>query len=346
MHTKVYKLTKTSADDETIYREAASLIRSGKLVAFPTETVYGLGCNAFDGQAALKVFEAKGRPADNPLIVHVAFPADASEVFAATPLFWKIAEAFMPGPLTVILPKKDVIPNEVTAGNATVAVRCPSHPIAHHLIMVAGVPIAAPSANRSGSPSPTTAGHVLTDMDGRIPLILDGGPCDIGLESTVIQLEGDSCVILRPGAVTKEMLETVCAEVKVSRAVVSPSSVKGNVPSPGMKYKHYSPSAEVLLVNAGRFKFVSFVNSAASPGDAVFSYSEDVGRFRKDLIVLDYGSVSDIETQSRNLYALLRETDEKGAPRVFVRRPKQSGKQLALFNRLIRAAGSRVLNVN
>lgn len=332
--------------DNQMIGRAAHIIMRGGLVAFPTETVYGLGCNAYDGEAALRVFKAKGRPADNPLIVHVAEPHDAYAFAEPTPMYDKLAERFMPGPLTVVLPKKDIIPDEVTAGNDTVAVRCPSDPTAHALIKSAGCPIAAPSANRSGSPSPTTADHVFDDLDGRIDMILDGGPCTIGLESTVIKLDGENCTILRPGAITKEMLEEVCGTVSVAKAVIDPSAVKdGNVPSPGMKYKHYAPRAEVVLVSADREKFLAYVSETASSGDAVMCAEEDMPAVRSDLICLPMGHADRPEEASQRLYAALRTSDDRRAAHVFVRKPGTDGVELAMYNRLIRAAECKITEI-
>lgn len=332
--------------DNQMIGRAAHIIMRGGLVAFPTETVYGLGCNAYDGEAALRVFKAKGRPADNPLIVHVAEPHDAYAFAEPTPMYDKLAERFMPGPLTVVLPKKEIIPDEVTAGNDTVAVRCPSDPTAHALIKSAGCPIAAPSANRSGSPSPTTADHVFDDLDGRIDMILDGGPCMIGLESTVIKLDGENCTILRPGAITKEMLEEVCGTVSVAKAVIDPSAVKdGNVPSPGMKYKHYAPRAEVVLVSADREKFLAYVSKTASSGDAVMCAEEDMPAVRSDLICLPMGHADRPEEASQRLYAALRTSDDRRAAHVFVRKPGTDGVELAMYNRLIRAAECKITEI-
>lgn len=343
MKTVFYKMG-TDRDREVL-SEAGRTIRCGGLVGFPTETVYGLGCNALDGQSALKVFLAKGRPADNPLIVHIATPEEAENIAFTSPIYYRLAERFMPGPLTVIMPKKACIPQEVTAGNDTVAVRCPSDPVARALIAASGVPIAAPSANRSGSPSPTTAEHVLEDMDGRVEMILDGGACLIGLESTVIKLNGDHCVILRPGAVTKAMLEEVCSSVTVAEGAIDPSLVTGNVPSPGMKYKHYSPVAEVLLLGADRERFVTYVNQHAIAGDAVLCFTEDMERFRDDLHILPLGHAASPQEQAHMLYALLRRADALEAGRVYVMKPDAKDESLAMYNRLIRAASCKITEI-
>lgn len=343
MKTVFYKMG--TQRDEEILVSAGAVIRSGGLVGFPTETVYGLGCNALDGQSALKVFQAKGRPADNPLIVHVATPEEAEKLAYTTPVYYRLAKRFMPGPLTVIMPKKECIPAEITAGNDTVAIRCPSNPVAHALIAEAGVPIAAPSANRSGSPSPTTAQHVLEDMDGRIEMILDGGACSIGLESTVVKLNGEECVILRPGAVTKAMLEEVCDAVEVADGAIDPSLVTGNVPSPGMKYKHYSPVAEVILLGTDRENFIAYVNQHATAGDAILCFTEDAEKFREDLLVLPLGHVTSPSEQAQTLYAHLREADAVSAKHVYVMKPDIKDEFLAMYNRLIRAASCKIKEI-
>ena len=230
MTTEFYKIG--SGCDADVLERAGELIRSGELVAFPTETVYGLGANAYLAESARKVYAAKGRPSDNPLIVHVNDSADASLFAETNETYKKLAKRFMPGPLTVILPKKDVIPDEVTGGLRTVAVRCPSNPIARELIRRSGVPIAAPSANLSGKPSPTCAEHVMQDMDGRIAMVIDGGECEIGLESTVIAVSGNSANVLRPGAVTPDMLRSAGIAVTVDEAVTDPAKAGSAPQSP------------------------------------------------------------------------------------------------------------------
>ena len=235
------------ADDESLSL-AADLLARGELVAFPTETVYGLGANALNREAVLSIFAAKGRPADNPLIVHVWNRAQLDDLCEVTPVARRLMDAFWPGPLTILMEKKEAVPAEVTAGLPTVAVRMPSHPVAAAMLKACNLPIAAPSANRSGKPSPTTARHVLEDMDGRIPLILDGGSCEVGLESTVLDIcHGKPC-ILRPGGVTRAMLEAVLGEVDVAGSVLRPLQKGETALSPGMRYRHYSPDGQVTLV--------------------------------------------------------------------------------------------------
>lgn len=344
MNTEFYAITgEREADDAAIAR-AAVHIRNGGLVGMPTETVYGLAASAFDAQAAAKIYAAKGRPSDNPLIVHVAKPEDAEAIAQVPALYYKLAERFMPGPLTVIMKKRTVIPAGVTGGLDTVAVRCPSHPIARALIEAAGVPIAAPSANRSGCPSPTTAEHVRRDMDGRIDMILDGGPAEIGLESTVIQLTDDGCVILRPGAVTETMLAAVCGTVTVARAVVEPEAAGDKPLSPGMKYKHYAPNAEVILVDGSENDFLTYVRVNAADRDAVAA-ADDISASFAPCHVLSTGTVTSAVEESRNLFSVLRVADDLGYSRLFIKLPPAAGEYLALYNRLIRAAGGKIIHL-
>lgn len=351
MKTEFLKITGRAADDEAIIARAAEVIKRGGLVAVPTETVYGLAGSALLAESAEKIYAAKGRPADNPLIVHIAKPGDA-ETFAHTNgLYYALAKRFMPGPLTIILPKRDIIPSTVTAGMDTVAVRCPSNPVAHALIEVSGHPIAAPSANRSGIPSPTNARHVLEDMDGRIDMILDGGECEIGLESTVIKLDADGsgCTILRPGAVTADMLSEICGKVTISRAVIEPSLADDIKPeSPGMKYKHYAPRAEVILIDATEEQFVNYIRQdvTANPSGhyGIFVSNESAGYFNGGVMLLT-GPRGDAKEASRRLFTLLRRADELGLEKVYALLPPASGEYLAYYNRIVRAAGCRIIKL-
>ena len=235
--TECIQISVLAAQDADLLR-AAEILRRGGLVVFPTETVYGLGGNGLDGTAAKKIYAAKGRPSDNPLIIHIATPEDAEQYAVTHPLYYRLASAFMPGPLTVILPKRENVPKSVTGGLDTVAVRCPSHPVAHRLIELAGIPIAAPSANLSGKPSPTCAEDVICDLSGRVDMILDGGACDIGLESTIVKIDGDSLTLLRPGGITYDALCMVCDKVTVADAVMHQLAANERPLSPGMKYRH------------------------------------------------------------------------------------------------------------
>ena len=343
MKTEYRKITGDAQNDADVIARAAEIIRQGGLVAIPTETVYGLAGSALLEDSAKKIYAAKGRPSDNPLIVHVAFPGEAERIAYPNELYGALAKRFMPGPLTVVLKKKSVVPDTVTAGGDTVAVRCPSNPVAHRLIEISGHPIAAPSANRSGAPSPTTAEHVLADMDGRIDMIVDGGPCEIGLESTVIRLDGDdACTILRPGAVTAEMLGEVCREVRIAPAVIEPSLAEGTRPeSPGMKYKHYAPRADLILVDAPHDVFVRYVRENAAGKYGVLSTNEDAGAFAGGMTLL-IGPRGDAKEAARRLFSLLRRADEAELETVYAELPPAEGETLAYYNRIIRAAGGRI----
>ena len=331
------------ARDKEGLDRGAEIIKNGGLVGIPTETVYGLGANAYNAEACLKIFEAKGRPADNPLIVHIATPQDAEKIAYTNELYYKLALRFMPGPLTIILPKRDVIPPEVTAGLDSVAVRCPVHETARYIIEKSGVPIAAPSANKSGMPSPTTAQHVFNDMNGKIPLIIDAGQCDVGVESTVIKITNDSITLLRPGAVTAEMLSEVCDSVTISGAVISELK-KGEVAlSPGMKYKHYAPVASLYLVDLDENGFEALVKErAAREKCAVMCYDEEIPKFEK-IPLLPVGKKEDIKEQARRLFDLLRRADELGVDTVYAHLPQKSGDSLAIYNRMIRACAYKVI---
>ena len=264
MNTEVLKVTKENIEEAA--ERAGALLRSGEVVGIPTETVYGLAANAFDEAAVAKIFKAKGRPQDNPLIVHIsAFSELAALVKEVPESAKKLADAFWPGPLTMILPKSDKIPNAVCAGLATVAIRMPSHAVARAVIQKAGVPLAAPSANLSGSPSPTNAKYVYDDMNGKIPMILVGGSSKVGVESTVITLALDTPRVLRPGGITVEQLREVLGEVTVDDAVLHPLKQGVKVASPGMKYKHYAPKAEITILKGDFESFKSYVKTQENP---------------------------------------------------------------------------------
>ncbi len=326
-----------------MFERCGEIIRAGGLVAFPTETVYGLGVNAYLGDAVPKVFAAKGRPSDNPLIVHIAYPGDAERVAVTCPEYYELAERFMPGPLTIILPKLDVIPDSVTAGLDSVGVRCPSNNAAHALIVAAGGPIAAPSANLSGAPSPTCGEHVLRDMDGKIDAIIDGGECDFGLESTVIALRGNSAEILRPGAVTREDLLEVLPVVTVNPAVKDPSSAGDKPRSPGMKYKHYAPSCEFRLVKGDDASFENYVNTLSGRVGVICKESE-ADRFNCDF-KYTYSDRHDVRELCHMLFAFFRASGDDGCDVLVAMLPDERGEGLALYNRMIRAAGGKIINL-
>ena len=324
---------------------AAQCLRDGGLVVFPTETVYGLGGNAIDPQAAERIYTAKGRPSDNPLIVHVAAPQDAERFAVTSQIYYRLAEAFMPGPLTVILPVREAIPKTVTAGLPTVAIRCPAHPVARALIEAAGVPIAAPSANLSGTPSPTSFAHVREDMDGRVDYIIDGGPSAIGLESTIVKPESDGTLtLLRPGGITVEDLSAI-APVRVADAVLGQLKAGESPLSPGMKYKHYAPTTPFYLVDGGRKLFLDFISTL--PADAaVFVNDEDVESLdgvRCTLIPI--GKRSEPAVLAHQLFFLLRDCDKRGYSSIYAALPPCDGLGLALYNRMIRAAAHNVITL-
>ena len=344
MDTLIFRMT-PDAIDECAIKKCAEIINRGGLVAMPTETVYGLGADATDKNAAAKIYAAKGRPSDNPLIIHIASPEDAERYAYTSPLYYKLAKAFMPGPLTVILPKKDIVPSEVTGGLDTVAVRCPSHEVAHALIEASGVAIAAPSANLSGSPSPTTAEHVISDMNGRIDAIIDGGSSEIGLESTIVKLEGDTAIMLRPGAVTCDALGCVCEKVEIAPAVTETLAENERPLSPGMKYRHYAPSIPLVLLK-GEAKTVSeFLKTAQSKERcAILCYDEEASELAPEGLI-NIGAMDDLAVQAQRLFAALRSADKLHCDIIYAHLPPKDGMGLALYNRLIRAAAHTVLDL-
>lgn len=342
MITSVIKTT----DSTKTAAQGAVILRAGGLVAFPTETVYGLGANGLDGAAVNRIFEAKGRPNDNPLILHVAEKADAFRLWAGEPPFARrLMDTFWPGPLTLIYYRSAIVPDQVTAGLDTVAVRMPDSEAARALIAASGVPIAAPSANLSGKPSPTTAAHVLQDMDGRIPLILDGGPCRYGVESTVLSLVGTP-TILRPGAVTKEMLAAVLGEVSLAPSILAPLGAGERAASPGMKYKHYAPNAQVLVVvgeaeaAAKRLSTLYDQFTAQNQRVTIAATREALpfyGHRRTALL----GTRQDPSTLCSRLFGLLRELDDSSDV-ILSEGIAAEGTGLAFMNRLLRSAGFQV----
>lgn len=321
---------------------ATQIIRDGGLVAMPTETVYGLAADALNGEAVAKIFRAKGRPMDNPLIVHIAALEDAKRLVSRFPETARLlAERFWPGPLTMVLPKSELIPDEVSAGLDTVGIRFPAHPLAQSLIRESGTPLAAPSANRSGIPSPTSAQHVLHDMDGRIEAVLDGGECRVGVESTVITLASDRPRLLRPGGVTLEQMEAVIGAIDVDDAVLHRIKDGVKAASPGMKYRHYAPKARVVLIKADDQKYIDYVNSHADDRTACMCYNEDVAALRAGK-TYPLGAKEDTLRQARLLFGTLRQIDDDGMTLVYARCPETDGVGMAVYNRLIRAAGFEV----
>ena len=322
---------------------AARLLREGQLVAFPTETVYGLGANALDAEAVKAIFAAKGRPADNPLIAHIWDRAQLEGLVEIPDAAPALMDAFWPGPLTILMPRTSRVPDVVTAGLDTVAIRMPSHPVARAMLRACGLPIAAPSANRSGKPSPTTAEHVRVDMDGRIPLILDGGPCDVGLESTVIDVTHGTPTILRPGGVTQAMLERVLGRVEVAGSVLRPLQAGEKALSPGMRYRHYSPDGQVTLVEGNEADVVRALGLLCAQAEAnghracVMCFSEHTAALAK-WHPHDIGSRSEPEEVAHRLFDTLRRLDTEGMDVIFSEVVAPEGIGLAVMNRLGRAA--------
>ncbi len=345
MNTKIFDISPDVIDEHAL-SEAADIIKRGGLVAFPTETVYGLGAAATDAAAAAKIYAAKGRPSDNPLIIHVAAPEDAERYAHTDELYYALARAFMPGPLTVIMKKKDIVPDGVTGGLDTVAVRCPSHPIAAELIRESGVAIAAPSANLSGSPSPTTAEHVIADLDGVIDGIICGGECEIGLESTIVKIDGDDTLtLLRPGAITADALRCVCDNVKIAPSVTEALAENERPLSPGMKYRHYAPSVPLVLLKGENDMVMTFLHNAQNAERcAILCYHEELDELRCERLI-DIGAQDDLATQAQRLFAALRHADELDCDIIYAHLPPKDGIGLALYNRLIRAAAHTVLHI-
>ena len=338
MDTKYFSVTDPTRQPEAV-EEAAALLRAGEVVAIPTETVYGLAANAFSEEAVKKIFVAKGRPQDNPLIVHIA-ELETLDLLAAEvpPGARTLAERCWPGPLTIILPKRPCVPDAVTAGLPTVAVRMPSHPTARAVIRAAGVPLAAPSANLSGFPSPTCFEDVKDDMDGRVAAIVDGGACGFGIESTVVSLATDPPRLLRPGAVTPETLREALGALEIDPAVLNPLGEGETAASPGMKYKHYAPKAAVFVVK-GPLAELLCVAKRRPEFDHALCFEEETAFLR--LPAVTYGSRTDPFTQTRGLFTALRELDRAGAVRALAHAPAPEGVGLGVCNRLYRAAGFR-----
>jgi L-threonylcarbamoyladenylate synthase len=325
---------------------AAALIRDGGLVVIPTETVYGLGGDATNPLSAQKIYAAKGRPSDNPLIIHVSDPRDAEKYAFTNELYYKLAKAFMPGPLTVILPKRDTVPYETTGGLETVAIRCPSNPVAGAIIRAAGVPIAAPSANISGRPSATAVKYVIDDFDGRVDMIVDGGESEIGLESTIVMItESNGLILLRPGAITYDALCCVCEDVTVSPTLEGTLSENEHPISPGMKYRHYAPSAKFVLLDGNDASIIKFLKEEQKRFRcAVLCYDEEAELLSGGML-LPIGKRGDLKSHARMLFARLRECDEIAPDIIYAHIPDKSGLGLALYNRMIRAAAHTVLYV-
>ena len=330
-------------NEETLM-QAAELIKASEVVAFPTETVYGLGGNGLDPEAVHRIFAAKERPADNPLILHIADFAEAEPLCLISDAARTLAEAFWPGPLTMLLPKKPTVPDAVTAGLPSVALRFPSHPVALALIRAAGCPIAAPSANRSGKPSPTTALHVYHDMKGRIPMILDGGDCEVGVESTVLDMTGSVPAVLRPGRITSEQVAMVLGECRIADSVMRPLKENEAAPSPGMRHRHYAPQGKMTLVKGDPAKVAAYIRDAYDKEkEACILAFDDHLVLYPDRVVKSMGR--NAEDAAHRLFYLLRELDDLRCPRIFAETLPENGLGLAVMNRMARAAAFDIVTL-
>lgn len=351
MQTEIVMITDIKAQQAELQR-AGKILRGGGLVAFPTETVYGLGANGLDADACARIYEAKGRPSDNPLILHVADRAMITTIAAeVTPLAEKLIAAFMPGPITLIMKRRDIVPDRITGGLGTVGIRMPEHPVARAMIRAAGVPIAAPSANISGRPSPTTAASVLRDMNGRIPLILDGGSCHFGVESTIVDCTGPVATILRPGAITREMLTEVLGGCRLDPAIVGAKVVPK---APGMKYKHYAPNAPMTLLEGdpksmpGAFRRTVRRLQQEGRTVGVLASHEVVtalqGIVPQELLA-DYGPQGDLLTIAANIYEELIAFNDTAADVLLGEGTTDKGLGLAIMNRLHKASAFHSLKI-
>lgn len=347
MKTKIVQSSDSAGWDENL-KQAGTIIRTGGLVAFPTETVYGLGGDALNPSSSKKIYAAKGRPSDNPLIVHIAEIGDIYPIVKEfTAQAQVLAEHFWPGPLTMILKKSDLVPYETTGGLDTVAVRMPVHPVALQFIREAGGYIAAPSANTSGKPSPTSARYVIEDMMGKIDMIIDGGDTKIGLESTIVDLTGDTPMILRPGYITQEMLTETLGSLEIDRTILS-GDCKERPKAPGMKYRHYAPKGDLSIVTGSSSEVQSTINSLAKKGmtagkkTGIIGTDETVSRYHADSIK-SVGSRMNEDSIAHRLYGILREFDDEGIDLIYSESFDTGGMGQAIMNRLLKAAGHQVI---
>ena len=336
-------MIKTQLLTEKDIEAAAAILRAGGLVGIPTETVYGLGANGLDPAAVRRIFEAKGRPQDNPLILHIPDPSWLERYCRDVPAAARrLAEQFWPGPLTMILPRRALVPDEVTCGLETVGVRCPDHPVTLDIIRAAGVPVAAPSGNRSGRPSPTCARHMLEDMEGRIQAVVDGGPCGVGVESTIVDLTLPVPRLLRPGGLPLEALEAVLGHVDVDRAVTAPLSPGEKPRAPGMKYRHYAPQAPVTVVTGDGAATAAYIRRQAGANTGVICFTEYRDRF-PGCTVRSIGPAGDRGEQARRVFDALRSFDGTSVTAIFAQCPGEEGLGLAVANRLKKAAGFQIV---
>lgn len=350
MNTILRKVDVDNIDMEVI-KEASDILHAGDMVAFPTETVYGLGADALDEKASKKIYAAKGRPSDNPLIVHVANEQQILPLVKEIPeSARKLMKAFWPGPLTIIFNKSDVVPYGTTGGLDTVAIRMPNHKVALTLIEESNIPIAAPSANTSGRPSPTTAMHVMDDLNGKISMVIDGGAVGIGIESTIVDVTGDIPMILRPGYINKKMLEEVVGEVTIDKAILGPVSPDLKPKAPGMKYKHYAPKADFTMFDGDIDKVTDRINELAESyikkgyKVGIISSAESKDRYRYGEVI-SIGSRNNEISISKNLYKVLREFDDKQVDYILGETFRSGELGQAIMNRLLKAAGYQVETV-
>ncbi len=341
METQIFRVT---SEKDSAIDEAAKMLAEGGIVAIPTETVYGLAGNALDGAVTDKIYAAKGRPSDNPLIVHISKLSQWAPLVKEIPeSAYELVNKYWPGPLTVILPKSEIVPEKVSGGLSTVAVRMPSDKIARAIIEKSGIPLAAPSANTSGKPSPTSAKYVIEDLMGKVDAIVDAGDCSVGVESTVISLCETPPRLLRPGGITAEMLTEVLGEIVIDDAVFNKLAEGVQASSPGMKYKHYSPDAQVVIVKGTFESYCKFVEENKTDKTVALCFEGE----EKELSVgcVTYGKKNDPSGQAKNIFDALRRVDELGADKVFARYPETDGVGLAVFNRLVRAAAFNIIEV-
>lgn len=325
--------------------QAAAVLKRGGLLGIPTETVYGLGADGLNPEAVARIFKAKGRPQDNPLILHIPASDWLGRYCQDIPIAaYALAERFWPGPLTMILKRRDMVPDAVTAGLDTVGMRCPAHPVCRAIIAAADTPVAAPSGNTSGKPSPTTAEHMLADMDGKIDAIVDGGPCAVGVESTIIDLTCTPPRLLRPGGITLEQLESALGEVAVDAAVRRQMGEGEQPRAPGMKYRHYAPQAPVTVVKGTPEKTASYIAQHALPGSGVLCFDEFTHLFSKQ-VVTKLGTADDPAEQARHVFEALRFFDGTDVTEIWAQCPDETGVGLAVANRLNKAAGFHIIDL-
>ena len=353
MDTIIEQITGNESEDALIYEKASKILRSGGLVAFPTETVYGLGGDALNKDASRKIYAAKGRPSDNPLIVHIADRNDLYKLAEEVPeTALKLADAFMPGPITIILKKKECVPGETTGGLDTVAIRMPRHPVAARMIRESGVYVAAPSANTSGRPSPTKAKYVIEDLNGKVDMIIADDTVDIGIESTIVDLSEEVPTVLRPGYITLEMLRKVLGRVEIDKAVEAGNILASDIApkAPGMKYRHYAPKAELTRVSGNEDSVAQKINELVSKRledgakVGIMTTDENIYRYTKGE-VRSLGLRADEATVAKNLFAVLREFDDIGAEYIYSEAFANSNVGQAVMNRLIKAAGHSIIEV-